>query len=84
VWEVYEPESVENPQKAFDAIVSDFALTCGSLSIAAAASRGFASPIYAFLNQCECRVVDMGVESFSAPIPASILLKDISAKCDAF
>jgi hypothetical protein len=55
VYGLYEVESVQDPQMAFDAIVSDYSLTCATIELAVTAAwGGYTSPVYAFINKCEC------------------------------
>jgi hypothetical protein len=49
---LYQAESEQDPQKAYDAIVSDYSLTCGNIANAVAGAGGeYRSPIYVVLNQ---------------------------------
>lgn len=50
---LYRNESDRDPQLAFDSLVSDYALTCGSLLLgtAAAASPQRTQPAYVYVNQ---------------------------------
>lgn len=53
MYALYYNDSTVNPQKAFDAIVSDYGLSCAAITVSRAALREsslFASPLYVFLN----------------------------------
>lgn len=52
LYALYQVDSDEDPQKAYDAIVSDYALTCGNVANARAAALGnYSSPIYVVVNE---------------------------------
>jgi carboxylesterase 2 len=54
VYELYEAQAIQDPQLAFDQIVTDYGITCASAAIArqalASSTSRFSSPLYIFYN----------------------------------
>ena len=54
MYEIYRQDSLENPQKAFDSIVSDYGLGCASIILSRNSlppSGNYSSKIYVYVNQ---------------------------------